>query len=258
MSNPAQRRRFPRVKTQNVAAHVVAGRRSPACVIENLSEGGMFIRTDEVLEVGTAVQVTLVRPGMKKALVLTGRVVAHHAQGGGSRSLPGMGICFDELPVEAHLRLDGMLHDLGLVKPVEFGWTAPQHPPLEVELDAEVLEDAARTAVPPAESARLMLQLQGVLKQLDDARRDLLTRDRQLAELRSELEAVRHGAVLEDQLVAQVHAENEELRTRLAAAEETLERVRVLVAPASSWPVPSAQPLPVLRPVVGTPAKPGR
>ncbi|TMB28385.1 MAG: PilZ domain-containing protein [Deltaproteobacteria bacterium] len=51
------KRRHSRVKPRGVVAHVRSGDRSFACQVENLSAGGLFLRTDQLFPRGTRVEV---------------------------------------------------------------------------------------------------------------------------------------------------------------------------------------------------------
>ena len=55
------KRRHSRVKPRGVVAHVRSGDRSFACQVENLSAGGLFLRTDVLFPRGSKVEVDLVR-----------------------------------------------------------------------------------------------------------------------------------------------------------------------------------------------------
>lgn len=51
MSN--NRRKHARVRARGIAAHLRGPLGRSACQVENISIGGLFVRTDQVLDVGT-------------------------------------------------------------------------------------------------------------------------------------------------------------------------------------------------------------
>lgn len=110
------RRKNPRIRARGLAVHVSANGRRHPCVVENISIGGLFIRTDSLLDLNTDLRVDLVRPGWKKALQLGARVVsrtdpvAAHV----SKVAPGMGVQFFGLRGEQRDRLEQLLVELGL------------------------------------------------------------------------------------------------------------------------------------------------
>lgn len=168
------KRRHPRVRGGPVAAHVRLGEQATACMIENISQGGLFLRTEKVLEEGTAIVVTLVKPGMKASLQLTGKVAtAVTADQAAARGVPpGMGVAFDPVPELAAKRLGDLLTQLGA--PDEFApaqaYAAPAD---ETELN------------------RLRVQLSGMLMQLGDMQQLLMERERELERVRAELEQLK-------------------------------------------------------------------
>jgi hypothetical protein len=75
MSNSANKRKFPRVEAKGVAAYLRLNGHNAGCTVQNISVGGVFVRTDRFLPVGTKLAFDLVKPGMKKALTVLGWVV---------------------------------------------------------------------------------------------------------------------------------------------------------------------------------------
>ncbi len=70
----------------------------------NVNEGGVFIHTDDPLEVGEAVALQFTLPGTESPIKGCGRVV---------RSEPnGMAIEFDELEASARATIDALVGDL--------------------------------------------------------------------------------------------------------------------------------------------------
>src|SRR5437868_11307980 len=110
------RRKNPRVRARGMAVHVNAAGKRHACHVENISMGGLFVRTDDLLDVGTIVRIDMVRPGWKKLLQLGGRIVTRNdaASAAANKALPGMGVEFTGLTAEQRERLQKLLADLGL------------------------------------------------------------------------------------------------------------------------------------------------
>src|SRR5689334_8271342 len=112
----ANKRKHPRVRARGVAANLRAQEvLKTGCVVENISAGALMVRTDQALEAGTPVVMDLVRPGMKKLLKLSGRVVGRAERAPNSPStVPGLRVQFDPMPDETVDRLQQLLRDLGL------------------------------------------------------------------------------------------------------------------------------------------------
>lgn len=111
------KRRYPRVRANNVSAHLNVADQSSPCTIQNISAGGIFIETPEALPVGMPVAVNLARPGWTKVLKLSGRVVWAMASRTAAKkgTLPGMRIKFDALAPSSGDDLMTLLRDLGAV-----------------------------------------------------------------------------------------------------------------------------------------------
>jgi uncharacterized protein (TIGR02266 family) len=211
-----ERRKHERVRARAVAAHVRGIDRSFSCQVENISQGGLFLRTDQLLPRGSFVVLDLVKPGARKALHLEGTVAGAKLSSDGPDANPGMGI--ELLPMEDELRerFSGLLREMGA--PVE-----PERQPVQPPLPS-----SARTALPtqketgtprsvtplavikvvaPSElkaprmvaasaagdldTSRLMTQIQGLLLELGEAQRQLQQREAELATLREELAQAR-------------------------------------------------------------------
>ena len=114
------KRRHSRVKPRGVVAHVRSGDRSFACQVENLSAGGLFLRTDQLFPRGSRVEVELVRPGARRALRVSGRVVGTITpeEAVAQRFIPGLGVEFADLADDEAERLEALLAALG-VRPDE-------------------------------------------------------------------------------------------------------------------------------------------
>ena len=131
----SNRRRHTRVRARGVAAHLRTESGRTACQVENVSMGGLFVRTDRLEEVGAEIFVDLVKPGWKRQLTLTARVTSRvdSLDGRLSRRMPGMGIQFLRLDEKQHDRLRTLLRELG----------APDED-LEVTLPDESAEEELR------------------------------------------------------------------------------------------------------------------
>jgi len=228
-------RRHPRVRARGLAAHLRTEHGRAAAMVENISLGGLFVRTDKLQEVGTEFFVDVVSPGWKRALTLQARITSRvdALDSRVSKRPPGMGIQFLRVDEKQRERLRKLLAELGApegedevtleVESVELGLDAlelgadegavplgaqPQPIWQQVQMVEEAIEGSLREAdlpppgpvvlddPPPAElkemdSARLMVQLRGLVVQLADVQQQLIERDGQIQRLREELEAAR-------------------------------------------------------------------
>jgi Tfp pilus assembly protein PilZ len=209
------RRKHPRVRAKGVAAHLRTEKGRAACQVENVSAGGVFVRTDRLEQVGTEIFVDLVKPGWKRALTLTARVTSRvdAIDGRISKRPPGMGLQFLRLDDKQFERLRSLVLELGAPDPGE-GITLPQQvedaiegalreanlpppAPLDFSLpDYEPERSASQGQDPEPAAARpqfekLMFQIRGLVLQLSDAQRQLAQRDAEIQKLRSELETIR-------------------------------------------------------------------
>src|SRR5258708_33854903 len=94
------RRKHPRVRAPGMAAHLRTERGRAGCQGENVSLGGLFVRTDRLEEVGTEVFVGIGRPGWKRQLTLAAPVPTpvDAGEGGRQKQVPGMRMPFLRLP----------------------------------------------------------------------------------------------------------------------------------------------------------------
>ena len=90
------RRKHPRVRAPGLAAHLRGPLGRTPCQVENLSIGGLYVRTDQVLDVGTQLEVDLVKPGWKRAVSFFVRVTSRidPLAGRFAKMTPGMGLQF--------------------------------------------------------------------------------------------------------------------------------------------------------------------
>ncbi len=105
------RRRFPRVP------HVFrVDYRTPDALFnefaENISEGGLFIKTSSPLEVGTEIIIEFLLPVLKEPIRVKGRVEWHTNLPGVTRTPPGMGVSFQELSPEDKEKINRVVREL--------------------------------------------------------------------------------------------------------------------------------------------------
>lgn len=114
------RRKHPRVRATGIAAHVRGPANRFPCVVENISSGGLFVRTDRLLDVGVQLEVDLVRPGWKRPLSFFARVTSRidPLAGRYAHRTPGMGMqFFGRMDEELRARLHSLLRELGAPDP---------------------------------------------------------------------------------------------------------------------------------------------
>lgn len=230
MSSHQNRRSHPRVKANSLASHYRAkDKMALGHLVENISQGGLFVRTADPLPLSTPLALELVRPGLKKAIRVQGKVVnvvtpeLAKAQG----VAPGMGIRFDALASDVSERLGSLLSEFGLSPPAsgagpdvdvsrraafDFGFVSLENidgsadsVPLVTDQKKSKAPSAAApkqapaptalTSAPPAsvgtvvapESARLMVQVRGLLQQMGELQLQLDAKTREADQLREEV-----------------------------------------------------------------------
>jgi uncharacterized protein (TIGR02266 family) len=111
-----EKRKYTRVRPRGIVAHVRGASASFACPVENLSAGGLFLRTEHQLPQGTALQIDLMKPGSRKPLHLSGMVagVITPEEAASARFIPGLGVQFTEMQAGEADRLEEMLTALGV------------------------------------------------------------------------------------------------------------------------------------------------
>ncbi|HZN96029.1 MAG TPA: PilZ domain-containing protein [Myxococcales bacterium] len=75
MTESSNKRKYPRVEGKGVAAYLRLNGHNAGCTVHNISVGGIFVKTDRFLPVGTKLAFDLIKPGMKKAITVSGWVV---------------------------------------------------------------------------------------------------------------------------------------------------------------------------------------
>jgi hypothetical protein len=125
-----------------VIAHVRALDRGFSCHVENVSEGGVFLGTDQLLPGGSFVTLALVKPGLRRTLHLEGTVTTAPL---GRSAKRGMGIAFAEMPADSKARLLLLLHEMGA--------------PISINLRAvQKVLSSVGSAAPPAAARPASLQ----------------------------------------------------------------------------------------------------
>ncbi len=167
-----------RVRARGIAAHVRTGAAMFACDVEEVSVAGAFLRTDHRLEAGEAVEVDLVKPGGRKALHIRARVARVVNRGAGRH--PGIDVEFIAVASEEQRRLAAWIEELRSLE------TDAGDAPLEVTpVAADEAAPAAETD--STQTARMMLQIKGLLLEMDELRDQVRQRDVEIEDLRRQL-----------------------------------------------------------------------
>lgn len=186
-----------------------------ALQVENISAGGLFVKSDDLLPIGTPIAIELMDGAPAAPLKLTGRVVGHvtrwQAQTHGRT--PGMGIQFDALPADAQKRVDKLLKDLQALKNTgsalvddemeatrtqsfDFGFASledfPEELPAQNQPAASAPQRQPQVVEAPADQmlvpqqARLMVQVKGLMMELGDNNSRIARLERENDELKAE------------------------------------------------------------------------
>jgi hypothetical protein len=116
--------------------------------VDNLSAGGLFLRTEEVVPRGTMLHLDLVKPGGRRALHVEGKVVGVLApeEASSQRLLAGLGVEFSGVGSEEVERLEAFLQALGAsgADAIVPAWARPGGSPPQTRAEAEtILRDIA-------------------------------------------------------------------------------------------------------------------
>ena len=142
----SKHRRHTRVEAK-VAGHVRTGDAAGAAEIENISVGGLFMKTNAPLPVGLTLNIEL--QSAHETVQLAGKVVGTTPQ--------GVGVEFGALPADTERKLRALLDEL-------------EHSP----------DAATVTAIAHPDDTNV----RGLLEMLSDALQKLKERDREIAELK--------------------------------------------------------------------------
>jgi uncharacterized small protein (DUF1192 family) len=167
-------RRHRRVEAKGVAAHIDA-EADDDFQIENISVGGLFMRTTTPMPIGMPVRVDLLKPGARSGgvLSLTGRIVTVVSEREAERHdiAPGVGVEFDVMPHETEKKLHTLLRDLGLKDLAE---------PTAIEPDSLFASASPDTQ-------QVAANVRGLLEMLTDALHKVKERDDEIGKLKSEI-----------------------------------------------------------------------
>ena len=168
-------RRHRRVGAQGVTAQID----DDDCNIENISVGGLFIRTTSPMPIGMPVRVDLTKPGFASSVQVSGRVVSVVTEAESERldSPPGVGIEFDALPFETEKQLHALLHELGLTD-----LAAPTE-----------LEPNQLYATTNPDTTQVASNVRGLLDMLTDALQKVRERDEEILKLKAEIRKLKTG-----------------------------------------------------------------
>ncbi len=127
------------MKGTGLSAYLRLDAKTAGCVVEDISEGGLFIRTDRMVPVGTPIALDLVDPEQKKAIKLTGQVVGLILKEAAERrGVPqGLRMRFDRLDGATRESLQRLMTRLGApteASPVFYAVTS-QRPKAKVETE---------------------------------------------------------------------------------------------------------------------------
>jgi uncharacterized protein (TIGR02266 family) len=153
--------------------------------VENLSAGGLFLRTDQFFPKGSRVEVDLVRPGARRPLRVAGRVVGTISpeEAVAQRFIPGLGVEFSELAEDEAKSLETLLESLG-VRPEEAKVTRNSQPPRSPTPlssppliqriytpppDLATAPHAARTSSRPPPPAGARVEAEAILRHIAEA-----------------------------------------------------------------------------------------
>jgi Tfp pilus assembly protein PilZ len=190
----------------------------PGLAVENLSQGGMFVRCAAALAVGTRVMVQLVRPGLKRAIPAQGCVVSSIAPADAQKlgAVAGMGIRIETMERDAAERLHDLIDDLACGTPVR----APSPPP-PVRLALVAPPPGAPVAAdppPPAPAVEAPAPIEApVQATMDTSAEDDEARNRLVRQLEDEVVALRRELLRRNRTIA-------DLATRLSVYEPATRR----------------------------------
>jgi uncharacterized protein (TIGR02266 family) len=113
-----EQRKHPRVDASRIVVRIQNAERFRTLYLRDLSHGGLFVKTDKRLAVGTEATIELWPPEWKEALVLEAKVVRWQDAIGDTPA--GMGMQFVDLSAEIAQRLDQLIEEYGESEEDEF------------------------------------------------------------------------------------------------------------------------------------------
>ncbi len=182
------RQRHSRVRASGIAGHVRASEIAFTCQVEELSEDGAFLLTDQRLAVGEDLVVAFVKPGGRKALRIKGRV--SRAVGGGVHHHPGLDVAFTSIEKADAQRLVVWLDEMTLraggreKAPINIPEKMVSRAPAAVPAVRAV---EARSGASSQQEAKLILQIKELSLEQDHLREQLRSRDAEIDQLRRAL-----------------------------------------------------------------------
>lgn len=211
-------RTAPRQAAPNVMVRVSTAERFRSAYLRDLSEGGLFIKTDKPLPIGREVVIDLLPPGFTVPLRLAA-IVVHHGDG----TSGGMGVKLQELEAQTQLALRALIasYQQAVVPP-----HIPGRPEGDATRDLETLLE---------QYANLKTTLETRDTELTTERQRHAEASHRAVKLADELEALRGnpgqapGTTASEELralVANKDLELAEARTRISKLEEGVETFR--------------------------------
>ena len=158
---------------RGVAAKVDAGDAADPCNIENISVGGLFLRTSSPLPLGMPVRVDLTRAGQRAPLAVSGRVVSVVTEADSAKHdlPPGVGIELDPMSADTERRYYALLRELGLNDLAD---------PRAIDVD-----DLHGAATP--DTQQVASNVRGLLDMLADSLQQIKERDEKITKLEAEI-----------------------------------------------------------------------
>jgi len=177
------RRRYRRVPLKQVSTRLSAnGALHIGLAVENMSLGGCFVRSANLLKVGTEVKLEIHRPGASQNINLFGRVVSNATSLAGHSQ--GMGIAFAPMPREVSQRIEGLV---GSVDPMAV--RAIVHLP-------EARTDPALPALSRVPGPPVTVALDELREQVKVLEAQLKKKDHRIADLEAQVERLKQRLIL--------------------------------------------------------------
>lgn len=171
-----------------IAAHVRAGSSSFSCQVEELSTDGAFLRTDQLVAEGSALEIDFAKPGARKVIHVRARVLrASRGLDPEPAAHPGLDVGFSSIADDDKARLTLWLNEFAARTTGRISAKAPSNAVGDPAALREQLAAAQPAEIKPHEQAKLMLQIKGLLLEIDDLLASLRLRDEEIVELRRQL-----------------------------------------------------------------------
>jgi hypothetical protein len=179
-----------RQSVNGIAAHVRSGSFAFSCQVEEISADGAFLRTDRLLSAGAEMEIDLAKPGGRKMIHTLARVQRACGRTDGEHAHPGLDVDFTSIAYDDSGRLLSWLDELAhQAAPTGRIATAPvRQKAIAATRDVEQAPLATEEPMKPSQHAKLMLQVKGLLLEMDDLRSSVRVRDEEIEQLRRQLE----------------------------------------------------------------------